>query len=183
MPSKMQSPRTSLEKITPPVIDVTAMVPLDIIQSDDVVDGALKSQGLIKMSASSLRELRQIGVHINGLGILRTEQGGIFVNRSRMEAMMQAILERTVSGKKPSVKNLAVLARNLALLGGKVTECSKVTLESAGVRMGHAAPNGDSDKPKNKSFAPGVNVFVNAGPNASVKVEEQKVVAEKPLTP
>ena len=175
------------EKVKVPIVDITAAASGDIIPGDDEVDATLRSQGLVRVTSKSLRQFRELGVRLNSLSVLQTEQGGIFIHRSRMEAV-QAILadqaEKAVTSptgkrKKASIKNLTAIARNVALLGGKITDAYKLALDTAGVVVKTSGDDGGRE-PKRKSFAPGTLVQINVTEKSQVTVSENKVVASPP---
>ena len=169
------------EEIEVSDVDVTNLAIPDKIQTDEVVEKALASQGLVKVSATSLRDLKTLGIHLNALGMLRTTQGAIFANRTRMETVLQVLVERAANGKgkRMSVKSIALLARNIALMGGKITESQKLMMESSGVRFGKASPSEGGDAPKNRSFPPGTFIQINNPAPTEVKINGEKVVAPK----
>src|ERR1035437_75645 len=139
MPPKKSLMPAVAEKINVPSVDITDIAAGDEIQSDEVIEASLKDLGMTVLSASTLRSAKTLGIHVNGLGVLRTEQGKIIVNQAWIDEMVSVLVKK--ASKTKNAKNLAALGRVAALLIGKSTESQKLMLESSGVRFKNAPPS------------------------------------------
>jgi hypothetical protein len=186
--------------------------PVEAVPVDDVeefrlhtsktVSSILKKQGLVGISASTLRDLKKIGQHIAGLGVVPTVRGSMFITQQRAAVILEALQEQSdqIAQAAKAGKNLvkikagededetievapaealSMLAKAYAQLASAQNESHKLTLESSGGKYRKSSNLPPVDPPKNKSFPPGTLVQVNVGKGVEVKVDE-KVVATPP---
>lgn len=146
-------------------------LPLEPVVIDKQSKINLAEMGLTYIPDGQLKKLGELGVHFEGVGVMKV-QGGLAISAQLLVHQAMTILSKKLNAKKVSVETAVELSKTLGYTLSKLTESQKYTAISL-----RAAPRGEGDekpKPPNQAFPAG-GVYINMAPGSKVEIGEKPV--------
>ena len=133
----------------------------------------LAQGGLMVLAGETVRDLKEVGIFVEGIGVMKTASGGAIINQRFMLVAQQKLAEKLMA-KKVSQRSVIQLARTMGFVGSKITEAQSFLAKLEGFKDG----KGEDDKPRTPSFPPGGNIVPAVQPqvNLQINVSDQKQV-------
>jgi hypothetical protein len=170
-------------KILPP--EVAIDVPKSDVASRADADAAMERLSMVKLSAKHIDDCATVGVYLNGVGIIRDQHGGAYVNQAYLKVAMDALMKRVIyisakkdkiADRKGEIEKLDRLVRALGYTSDKLSKSHKIVLDSSVDQPGPVVAPPPSAV---RSFAPRqqigatseVKVVVQAGGNLNIHQE------------
>lgn len=131
--------------------------------TDDEALQAMKRQGFITMDRQHMHDLRTIGLHAHGGGVLRIQGGRALVSQQRIERVMQILHEEIAilhQDQDPNTNHtnrqsrMVAMAQVMGYLASRLTESQEFMIGLEGGKRRTEAQIFE-DVPKTKTFAPG----------------------------
>lgn len=152
----------------------------DPIPTDEQIESDIQTQtGLTKISATTAKTLKQIGIHVQQQGVIQTQRGVCFVSQqwilNSMRELHRLLVARTKveDAKDIDTDDMVKIASCIAKLGSALTESSTLMLSLEPRSANNAPPQ----LPPANVFPPGAVVF---GGNAQAHFHPNPP-AEKPV--
>lgn len=145
--------------------------------TDEAAVEAMKRQGFVEFSATSIRDLANLGAHLHQLGTIRIQRGRAMVAQKRVEDGMKVMHEELLRiqalppEKRGRLKDMLAVAEKLGFLAGKLTGAQElmVLMEGGATQI---TADGIAD-----------NVVPSFRPGATIKPANQIVAQEVHIHP
>lgn len=162
--------------------DTEALVvtePRTVTAKTEEMDAAIKSIGMVRIQAVNTKALRDLGIQMEGLGVVRMGQGGLAVGQ---QALLGAVVR--LSNIIEETKEVDVVDKAAKTLGYVVDKLAKLAESATRINDTPALPPaGDGvspNTPRRASFAPGTIVAQTVHQHFSTPPPENTVAKEKP---
>lgn len=132
--------------------------------TDADANEALKTLGLVNVSADKMHALSVLGQFGKGTGFVRNQRGQAFMTQARVDQAMSIMVDvisgkLKVKGKTPSFDQMVRSASTISVLARASTDSQRLILEIEGfLPPGERSDRELADGERKKSFAPGQNI-------------------------
>lgn len=161
LPAKLQ-PR-SLEPIPVAIEDVP-----DEVVTDEQAEAALQRLAFVPIAKDTVKDLRQVGVHLKGQGVLKVARGRVMVNQAVLAATI-GVLANQITKVNPNQAVGKDVTNKLHKLGTTLASLVKVSNDSQELLLEIEKLGAPPGKPMeveaapNQAFIPGAPVKPAAG--------------------